>query len=171
LRIKSLTDKYPPTRQRAELERLAKAVNASPRALRRDECGDPTIAGRWGHVIACPGIPWIEPHRPGFQMFVAPGSPRAWTAAKKALAFAAVTQDGDEEGMLFLDRLPTAAEGKTIRGYLGIRKRTEVVAAPSEAQTAARASFADRRRRKDSAHDEIGGFALREARSAQPVGQ
>jgi hypothetical protein len=37
-----------------------------------------------------------------------------------------VTQDGDDEGILFLDRLPTALEAEVIRDKLSIRKRREI---------------------------------------------
>ena len=40
-----------------------------------------------------------------------------------SLAFCRVTQDGDDEGCLHLDRLPTAAEAELIREAVGIRKR------------------------------------------------
>ena len=36
-----MPDNFPPARQRAALERFAAALNSSPRALRRDQCGDP----------------------------------------------------------------------------------------------------------------------------------
>jgi hypothetical protein len=35
-----------------------------------------------------------------------------WTYAKKALGFAKLTNDGDDEGALFLDRLPTKSEAE-----------------------------------------------------------
>ena len=44
----------------------------------------------------------------------------AWTWAKKRLAFAEVTQDGDDEGVLRLHRLPSPAEAAEIRDILGI---------------------------------------------------
>ena len=34
-----------------------------------------------------------------------------------------MSQDGDDEGTLRLDRLPTAAEAELIRDLIGIRKR------------------------------------------------
>ena len=40
-----------------------------------------------------------------------------------SLAFCRVTQDGDDEGCLHLDRLPTAAEAELIREAVEIRKR------------------------------------------------
>jgi hypothetical protein len=42
------------------------------------------------------------------------------------VAFAVVTQDGDDEGMLFLDRRPTEGEATILRRYLGIRKRRDL---------------------------------------------
>ena len=51
------------------------------------------------------------------------GSARKWTNIKSSLAFAKLTQDGDDEGCFYLDRLPTQAEAGAIRDALGIRKR------------------------------------------------
>jgi hypothetical protein len=53
------------------------------------------------------------------------GSP-AWSRAKERLPFCRVHQDGSVEGVLCMDRLPTAAEGAVIRKVLGIRKRRPV---------------------------------------------
>jgi hypothetical protein len=50
-------------------------------------------------------------------------SPRRWTNIKRRLAFCRITQDGDDEGCLHLDQLPTPAEATLIREALGIRKR------------------------------------------------
>ena len=100
--------------QRAALVAFAEALSSASAAFRRDECGDPRINGRRGHVYAVSG---------NFQLFCVCESKKAWTWAKKALRFARVTQDGDDEGMLFLDRLPTPAEAIVIRDYLGIAKR------------------------------------------------
>jgi len=47
---------------------------------------------------------------------------RGWNAAKSRLGFCSITQDGDEEGGLILDRLPTASEAEAIRYVLGIPK-------------------------------------------------
>ena len=49
-----------------------------------------------------------------------------WTYAKKALGFAKLTNDGDDEGAFFLGRLPTKSEADAIRSYCGIRKRAEL---------------------------------------------
>src|SRR6516164_7370696 len=45
------------------------------------------------------------------------------TSASMALAFCRIMQDGDDEGCLHLDRLPTPAEAVLIREALSIRKR------------------------------------------------
>jgi hypothetical protein len=109
---------------RDALLEFAMALGSASSALRRDECGDPRINGKRGHVYAVPG---------GFHFYCVCASAKAWTYAKRALSFAKVTQDGDEEGMLFLDRLPTPAEAEITRHYLGIAKRPELSAAQIEA--------------------------------------
>jgi hypothetical protein len=40
----------------------------------------------------------------------------------------AVTQEGDDEGVLRLDRLPTPAEAEAIRDVIGIRRRRHLTA-------------------------------------------
>jgi hypothetical protein len=97
---------------------LLEALNCRRTCLRRDECGDWAIRGLKGHLYAAPE---------GFQMFVLGcGSARAWTAAKKALAFATVTQDGDEEGGMIFSSLPTPEQAASIRRYCAIPKRREL---------------------------------------------
>ena len=60
----------------------------------------------------------------GFQIYVERKSVREWSFAKKPLKpFAKLTNDGDEEGMLFLDRLPTADEAEVIRQYVRVAKK------------------------------------------------
>jgi hypothetical protein len=61
----------------------------------------------------------------GYQLFFG-GKARSWIYAKRALSFARVTQNGDDEGFLFLDRAPTEEEGAIIRDKLGIRKKREL---------------------------------------------
>ena len=86
------------------LERLITALGASPRALKRPVCrgwaGDWQITGKLGDILA---------DGTGFLLYVATGeSVRRWGFLKKRLAgFCRVTQDGDDEGALHLDRLPT----------------------------------------------------------------
>jgi hypothetical protein len=116
---------YAPTKQRLVLLKLAKALTSRDSALRRDECGDWRIEGSSGHVYAVPGT-LDQPNRPGFMLYIMTGAPKAWTFAKRALAFAKVINDGDEEGAFVMRRLPSAEEAALIRRYCGIPKRREV---------------------------------------------
>jgi hypothetical protein len=120
-----LSDTYPPSVQRAALLDLAAAIGSRPASLRRDECGDWRISGKNGHAYAVPGIPGIEPARAGFHMFFDVERAQVWTYAKRALSFAALTNDGDDSGAWFLDRLPSKTEALTIRKTLGIAKAVE----------------------------------------------
>ena len=56
-------------------------------------------------------------------MYITCRSAKAWTSAKRRLAFCEVTQDGDDEGCLRLRELPTPTQAKEIRSILGLRKR------------------------------------------------
>jgi hypothetical protein len=96
---------------------FASALGSRDKALHRDECGDPRINGRRGHIYAAPE---------GFMLAVMGWSANGWNKAKRALAFASLSQDGDDEGILILDRLPTKTEAETIRHYLGVAKRKEI---------------------------------------------
>jgi hypothetical protein len=115
----AMSDCHPPALERAALAAFAEALGSASTAFRRDECGDPRINGKRGHVNAVSR---------GFLISCVCDSRRAWTYAKRALSFARVTQDGDEEGSFVMDRAPTAEEAKTIRRYLGIAKRPELSA-------------------------------------------
>ena len=50
---------------------------------------------------------------------------QGWTYAKRALAFAELTNDGDLDGAFFLDRLPSPEEAEIVRRYIGIAKKAE----------------------------------------------
>ncbi len=119
----AVADIYPPTVQRPALLKFAEALGCRDNALRRDECGDWRIQGHSGHIYAVPGS-LDRRTTPGFQICVQCKSVRQWSYAKKAFKpFTDLTNDGDDEGMLFLDRLPTLAEAETIREYVGIAKK------------------------------------------------
>lgn len=101
---------------RQRLQALLTALDATPRALRRDPCGTFAIMGKAGHIFA-DGL--------GYLLCVCTGElVRRWTGVKSRLRFCRVTQDGDDEGCLHLDRLPTRTEASAIREALGIRQRT-----------------------------------------------
>jgi hypothetical protein len=110
----------PPTKgklmnERTHLETLLTALDATPRALRRDSCGDWAIKGKRCYIYA---------DGTGFLIVVSTGNfIRLWTNTKLKLAFCRVTQDGDDEGCLHLDHLPTAAEADLIRDALGIKRK------------------------------------------------
>ena len=97
------------------MDELLKALDASPLALRRDACGDYRINGKSGHIYA---------DGTGYLLCVMTDEFKGrWTNVKKRLAFCQLTQDGDDEGCLHLDRLPTLAEADLIREALGIRRK------------------------------------------------
>ena len=51
---------------------------------------------------------------------------RGWNCAKRVLSFARLIQDGDLEGVFFLDRFPSPDEAKRIRHHCGIPKKREL---------------------------------------------
>jgi hypothetical protein len=158
-----MADIHPPAKQRVALLGLVEALGCRDASLRKDECGDPRIVGKLGHIYAVPG---------GFQLYFR-GAPefeeltssQSWTWGKKALAFAKVTNDGDGEGMLFLDRLPTAAEAEIIRAKLVIAKKREVSEAELERLRSQgfRPRSADDGSASEPASGDAGGQGQREA--------
>jgi hypothetical protein len=114
-------DVYPPTIQRPALLELMKAIGCRDNALRRDECGDWRINGRRGHIYAVPGS------SARFQMLIMGWAANGWRRAKMAFApFAELTNDGDDEGTLLIDRLPTDQEAEIVRHFVGIAKKKEL---------------------------------------------
>jgi hypothetical protein len=90
------------------LEAMLTALDASRRALER-RCGDWQISGSDGHVMT---------DSRGFLFYVSTGeSPRRWTGIKKRLGFCRLTQDGNDEGCLYLERLPKAEAASRCRPY------------------------------------------------------
>jgi hypothetical protein len=100
------------------LEQLREALNGAFRSLGRDECGTCRLLGSRGHIYRDDrgegGDGWL--------LYVRCRSGRHWTYTKRALAFCRLTQDGDDEGCLRLDRLPSAAEAEEIRQAVGLRQ-------------------------------------------------
>jgi hypothetical protein len=91
---------------------LASVLQISARNLHRDPCGDWIISGRRGHVLTDGRDVYV---------YLPSGTARRWEAAKRALAFMTVTQDGDEEGILKFQGTPTAEQAATLRKLLGSR--------------------------------------------------
>ena len=79
--------------------------------------GDYQITGKHGHVLA---------DHPGYLLYVT-GTVQRWKKAKRILP-GTVTQDGDDEGILRLDRPPPSIEAEKIRDLIGIRKRRHMTA-------------------------------------------
>jgi hypothetical protein len=100
------------------LEKFLDAIGAAGTALFHPVCqgwrGDPQINGKSGHILS-DGRAW-------YVYFS--GTPRRWNKAKRLLP-GKITQDGDDEGIIRFEFLPSAAEGLLIRRLLGIRKRGE----------------------------------------------
>ncbi len=105
------------TADRALLLALAERLSVSPGRLHRDPCGDWIIEGTRGHILT-DGI--------NAYAYLPAGAARRWEKAKRTLNFMAVTQDGDEEGVLRFDGKPTPEQAKVIRKLLGFRPRTEL---------------------------------------------
>jgi hypothetical protein len=125
---------------RAALLPLIHALDASPLALKRDlvrdegRTDDWTIHGTFGHIY---------PDGAGYLLCVmSDESARRWSNVKARLGFCRLTQDGDNEGCLRLDRLPTPHEAGLIREALGIRKRRHLC---DDAKAKARAAAAHAR--------------------------
>jgi hypothetical protein len=98
------------------LRTLFRALDASKRSLRRDECGAWRIVGRKGHAYTWgPSGGWL--------LFCYGHSPRKWSAIKRRLSSCSVTQDGDTEGCLRLFDLPTPEQALAIRKVLGLKRK------------------------------------------------
>ena len=100
------------TADRACLGLMREALNAAHNAVRLDECRLWTVRGSRGYVSTWgDGQTWM--------LAVGSKTPRHWTFAKQRIAafpgLAQVTQDGDEEGVFRLMRLPTPEEAAEIR--------------------------------------------------------
>jgi hypothetical protein len=101
--------------ERAHLKTLLTALGATRRALWRDTCGDRAIKGKRGLIYA---------DGSGLLIVVCTGgSIRRWANIKRKLGFCRVTQDGDQEGCLHLDHLPTPKEADLILRALGIKHK------------------------------------------------
>ena len=114
---------------RASLKALLAALDASETTLRRDLVRGEGRAGNWA---ICGKLGHVYPDGDGYLLCVVADdernrSARRWTNVKARLAdICRVTQDGDDQGCLYLDRLPAPHEAAVIREALGIRKRRTV---------------------------------------------
>jgi hypothetical protein len=103
------------TADRDLLISLTESLSVSPRRLRRDPCGDSIMVGRRGH---------ISTDSVNAFAYLPAGTARRWEKAKRVLSFMSVTQDGDAEGILRLDGMPSPTQAEAIRKAVGLRKVT-----------------------------------------------
>lgn len=99
------------------LEKLSEHLSTSEDRIRLDDCGDWNIFGRRGHIFTDSKLWYI---------FVAETTKRKWSAIKAKLKFMEVSQDGDDEGIMKLERMPLQEEAEAIREVLGLNKRPEL---------------------------------------------
>ena len=99
---------------RVFLQRLSDALDTSYQRIKLDGCRDWNIRGSKGHIFTDAKLWYV---------FVATTSNRRWHNIKISLSFMELSQDGDDEGVLKLERMPTAPEAKIIRKILGWRTK------------------------------------------------
>src|SRR5262249_41773734 len=99
---------------REQLIKLTTALKVSLTQLTRDECGDWQIKGLRGH---------IHVHGDGYLLVARARTARMWASIKERPRFCRVTQDGDDQGCMHLNRLPNKEEAATVRACLKLRKR------------------------------------------------
>jgi hypothetical protein len=119
--------------ERNALARLLDTLDGSHAALQREN-GELAIRGKFGHIYPCGS---------GYLLCVVSDrlSTRRWHIIKGNLHFCRLTQDGDSEGCLLVNRLPNATEAFVIRESLGIRKRRTMTAEGLAVLERARASI------------------------------
>lgn len=117
-----------PNEPKARIVAIAEALDVSARSVRNDPCGDPRITGRDGHVYA-DGADFLIVCHPG-------RTATRWHNIQRNLSFCHVTQDGDDEGCLQLDRLPNEREAEEIRAAIHVRRKVHL----SADETAVRAA-------------------------------
>jgi hypothetical protein len=120
--------------QAKDKERLSAfldALDGVKVAFRLDESRLWTIRGDHGYIST-------YGDGTSFLLYVRCRSIRHWNSTKKRLAFCTVTQDGDEEGCLQMDHLPSPDEAEIIRDVLGIWRRREMTEAALERLAKAR---------------------------------
>jgi hypothetical protein len=83
--------------------------------ITKDECGDLNIVGKKGKI-----------YRDNDFWYVFINDTSIWRKTKEQISFMEVWQNGDREGVLRLDRLPTEREAKIINKLVGLGKKREI---------------------------------------------
>lgn len=99
------------------LQRLSGHLKTSYNRIRLDECGDWNIFGKKGKIFTDAQLWYV---------YTGGDSKRQWNNIKAKLKFMIVSQDGDDEGILKLERMPTEKEAEVIRKVLQLRKSVEL---------------------------------------------
>jgi len=115
------------TAQRSALRAFAEAIGVKA-MLSQDEYGDWALRGTKARVYAIQkgavcGFAGVRALKPGFLFLRLRQSGRAWVAGKALHAFCRVC-GGVEAGVLFLSRLPTAAEAEALGSVIGLQPRS-----------------------------------------------
>ena len=104
------------SKDRPALLALADILDTRPALIRRDECSDWNLFGTNGHIYAIP-------EHDAFYVYLGFESARAWTNAKRRLAFCRVTQNGGDEGFLRMSGFPNKKQAEALRRTVGLPKR------------------------------------------------
>lgn len=96
------------------LSQLCDSLDISDNNLRRDELNYWNIFGRKGSIFTDSKL---------WHVLVSCDSKRLWSATKSKLKFMMVSQDGDTEGIMKLERMPLPKEAAIVRKVLGLNKR------------------------------------------------
>lgn len=99
-------------KDRAYLKKLCKALDVSENRLKEDEYNDWNIVGLRGHIFT---------DQEYWYLFTSPESVRKWNITKRQLSFMEVSQDGDDEGILRCNRMPSRFEAMEVRKVIGVR--------------------------------------------------
>jgi hypothetical protein len=97
------------------LKKLALAADISESRIKLDECGDWNIKGIRGHIFT-DGDYWY--------VYINQVGTRKWTSIRNLFYFMEITQDGDDEGVLRCNRMPSRDEAREVRKVIGVRPRT-----------------------------------------------
>ena len=93
------------------------ALDAAQSRMRLDACRAWTLRGKRGYLAT-----WGDGHR--WFIYCCPGTIGKWNRMRQALSpLGRCTQDGDAEGIIRLDTLPTPEQAALIRKAIGLVKR------------------------------------------------
>lgn len=99
------------------LKKLALSLDISEGRIKLDECGDWNIVGLRGKINTDTEFWYLLPKL---------DSPRKWNNTKKNLSWMEVHIDGDFEGILKSNRMPSRDEAMMVRKVIGMRPSTKL---------------------------------------------